>query len=276
MKQFRKLKMYIVMNDEGMLQQCMETLRNFEDISLLGFSVDPEEGRRRVQQLVPDLLLTEMFMPRLDGITLALQCQEKMGQSAPYLMFCYRFLPETVYLLQRTKLLSVHMFPVANEVLELQFRQAFICCRSMGKNKSIDVDQQIRAEHFGVESYRTISSSAEERMEYIVSYELSRLGFLHKYLGYQYLQTAIVHILCGKESVQHMMQLYQNVGKLYATSPQNVEKNIRVVIAAAWKNGNEKVWGSLYHKDASYAGKTPSNGSFLHQIEQQIKRDYFW
>lgn len=289
MEQYRKLKIYVVMNDEGMLQQCIDVLRRFDDVSMVGFTLESQKALKRIGVLIPDLVLVEMFMPRLDGITLALQCQEKFGVDAPGFMFVYRVLPDTVHFLQQVHVASMHMFPVSNDLLEIQFRHAFLCQRSrqienrnfLGQSfgfgeqqgqEMLVVDREVEPARYRKE----LCAFSEDRLLKIIDYELDCLGFRRTLLGYQYLTCALNMLFINNELENKMMKLYIRVARQYGVTWQSVEKNMRKAIDTAWKYGRDRVWESLYSGSVKRTGKSPSNSSFLYQLQQQIKRDYFW
>ncbi len=99
---------------------------------------------------------------------------------------------------------------------------------------------------------------------------LDRLGISTKYKGYRMLASAIGIAVENEEAILLVTKLiYPEVARRFGVSGANVDKNIRVAIAAFWNNGNRE----LYNKIVGYQiTRKPSNAEFIAAIASYIIR----
>jgi two-component system response regulator (stage 0 sporulation protein A) len=73
--------------------------------------------------------------------------------------------------------------------------------------------------------------------------ELLRFGATPEYVGYRYLVTAILKCIDDEKLLYAITtRLYKEIAEQYGTTPANVERGIRTVIASLWlENDAEKL-----------------------------------
>ena len=100
---------------------------------------------------------------------------------------------------------------------------------------------------------------------------LDRLGISTKYKGYRMLASAIEIAVENEEAILLVTKrIYPEVAKRFGVTSSNVDKNIRVAIAAFWNGGNRE----LYNKIVGYEiTQRPSNADFIAMIASYIIRN---
>lgn len=87
---------------------------------------------------------------------------------------------------------------------------------------------------------------------------LLELGFHTNHLGYKYLKAAIL-ILYRNPEAGYFKEICPAVARMYNTTWERVEKDIRYTIAEAWKKRDEAIWHRYFQ--ASRGGRIPSQTS---------------
>lgn len=72
----------LVVDDEGHAREVVGLALEVAGFEVL-FAVDGREGLERTLQELPDLVLTDIHMPRMDGNDLAREVVNRMGRTAP-------------------------------------------------------------------------------------------------------------------------------------------------------------------------------------------------
>ena len=90
---------------------------------------------------------------------------------------------------------------------------------------------------------------------------MRELGINGTYLGFHYLVDAVNFV---NEDENYLIslcsRLYPAIAKRHRTSPENVERNIRTVIAVCWKRGNRSRLNKMFGHTLR---QKPSSGEFI-------------
>lgn len=81
--------------------------------------------------------------------------------------------------------------------------------------------------------------------EYAAHKLLRDLGANGGYLGFYYAASAIVLVMKKEEKFYQCKWLYNEVAKLYQTTPFCVERNIRTLVDSIWRDGNRKLLNEI-------------------------------
>lgn len=89
---------------------------------------------------------------------------------------------------------------------------------------------------------------------------LRKLGANGSYLGFYYTASAIEIVIESHATIYQYKWLYNEVAKLYHTTPFCVERDIRTIVDLIWNHGNREFLSELipYPKDTK-----PKNGQFI-------------
>lgn len=89
---------------------------------------------------------------------------------------------------------------------------------------------------------------------------LRHLGANGGYLGFYYTASAIDIVMQSEDSIYQCKWLYNEVAKLYDTTPFCVERNIRTLVDTIWNYGNR----TLLKEIIPYPpGVKPKNAQFI-------------
>ena len=227
-------------------------------IELVGIAADGLEALDMVSQLRPDLLLTELVLPKLDGLELL------------------RRLPETGV---RCRCIVLSGF-INNKVIA--------DCAARGADyfmpKPCDLGallERVRQLADGEEEELPLEgidcrpaarvSRQEADLEAVVTDIIHEIGVPAHIKGYQYLREAIILTIQDMDVINAVTKvLYPEVAKRFATTPSRVERAIRHAIEVAWDRGDIEVLQKYFGYTVSNIKGKPTNSEFIAMIADSL------
>ena len=202
-------------------------------------------GKRALEALKqepPDLLILDLLLPEVDGITLL--------QDALDAGIC-------PVVLATSSLLSPYIVETAAN-LGVAYLLQKPCSLKAAVSRVNDLARTI---------HRTDSYSPNPRTQ--VSNMLSSLSFSTRHRGYSYLREAI---LLAKDDplISITKDLYPTVASMFKCDPVQVERSIRTAIESAWKKRDNQVWMQYFQPEQISAAHRPSNGQFISRLADRL------
>ena len=216
-----KVRILIADSDAQFTQRVTAHLQSFPDIELIGVEATGQDALRRLRSARVDLLLFDLILPGLDGISL-LRCANEL-RNPPATLCCTRFYSDVAMEAARNYGASYVIF----KPLDLtSLHASIITCAQTHKNIS-----ELRR--------RSISDAADNTMlgaqirNFIVS-----LGVPSKLIGCGYLAEAV---RLAREDVSLTRNLsrgiYLEISRSMNTTPTRIERCIRNAISMAYQTG---------------------------------------
>ena len=222
-----------VLEEAGMTVVCTER----DGRTLLG----------KIESEHPDVVLADLFMPRLDGIGVMKSFEGRSG--APLFVILSNF---TSPALEREVMSSgAAYFMVAPfEAKELAGRIR----RLAGAGVS------------------AAARGGEEPLEIQVTEILHQIGVPAHIKGYHYLRDSILMAVRTPEIINAVTkQLYPSVAKEYDTTPSRVERAIRHAIEVAWDRGDVDVLTGYFGYTIHNTRGKPTNSEFIAMISDRLR-----
>ncbi len=205
---------------------------------------DGMEALELLQSFQPDILVMELMLPQLDGLTLLQQA--KQGGFQP-----------------KTLVVSRYFSPYVTAALGRL--QADYC---MTKPCSIQA-LVCRIADFAAEAAPAATTAAPEDW---VSGVLLQLGIGAHLDGFTYLKLAIPHFrLDTSQSITK--ELYTFVADACGKESRQIERSIRSAIDGAWKRRSDRVWSAYFTPGPDGTVPKPSNGRFIAHMAQLLAQE---
>ena len=235
-----------------------ELLERERDMEVIGSTGDGLEAQELIQSQRPDVVLLDLVLARLDGLSL-LQRLSRDGL--------------------RTHVIVLSGFVNSKVVMD---------CASLGADyfmpkpcDSAVVLSHIRqvmglsSENLGTESVdcgavwdRAVRGPDLEGMVTDVIHEI---GVPAHIKGYQYLREAIILTINDMEMINAVTKvLYPEVAKKFDTTPSRVERAIRHAIEVAWDRGDIEVLQKYFGYTVSNIKGKPTNSEFIAMIADNL------
>ncbi|MCI8295225.1 MAG: sporulation transcription factor Spo0A [Lachnospiraceae bacterium] len=248
----------------GKLQEILESEKGF---SVVGKAENGEDAYNMIVKTTPDVVLLDVIMPRLDGISVMEKVRkDNTLKKMPAFIMVTAAGSENV---------TADAFRVgANYYIMKPFSRDVIVdkVKRVGRIKERSKD---RAEKRTVKPYVDKEEYMEQNLENDVTHMLHEIGIPAHIKGYQYLRDAIILSVEDHEMLSSVTKiLYPAIAKKHQTTASRVERAIRHAIEVAWSRGHLETLNELFGYTVSTGRGKPTNSEFIALIADKIRLDY--
>jgi two-component system response regulator (stage 0 sporulation protein A) len=224
------------------------------DMDVVGSAPDGLSALDCVREKKPDVVLTDLVLPKLDGLGLLRRLSEL--DVRPGVIVISSFVTDRVMTLCSD--LGAYYFlskPCDNAAV-------------IGYIRSCRGERHTAPELFipapGKKHY-------DLGLEGVVTDILHEIGVPAHIKGYQYLREAIIMVIGNLDAINAVTKvLYPGVAKKYATTPSRVERAIRHAIEVAWDRGDIEVLQRFFGYTVSNIKGKPTNSEFIAMIADSL------
>lgn len=247
-----RIKVLLADDDRGFCTALEQELAADADIEILGSCDSGNQLRDRIRELAPDVVIMELTLPDVYGLTLLRELKENPPEKIPTVFVVTGF--------------------VSTEV-------AAECC-SMGVSFMMRKPVDLKALHERVKQYGgrknaingvRISDGSVE-IELKVTNIIHQIGVPAHIKGYQYLREAIIMTINDMEAINAITKvLYPSVAKKFHTTSSRVERAIRHAIEVAWDRGDVDVLQEYFGFTVSGSKGKPTNSEFISMVADKLR-----
>ena len=241
----RKTVLLADTNEEYRAMLCAE-MEKTEDLTVVGSTGNGLEALQLIGQLKPDLVLMDVVLPELDGLSV-LRRLRTQNQKEPKIIFLSAFYGDQV--LAETARLGVSYFlpkPCATNALLERIRSVF---------------QEQPAQPQGEDA----------ALKNAVTAVIHEIGVPAHIKGYQYLREAIMIAVRDMDVINAVTKvLYPEVASRFDTTPSRVERAIRHAIEVAWDRGDLETLQKYFGYTVSNTKGKPTNSEFIAMIADRL------
>lgn len=240
------IKVILADANENFRAMLQETIENAGEFDVVGSTGDGAEAWSLIEQERPQLVVTDVVLPGLDGFALL----ERMAKlpMPPKTILVSAFYREQLVMQAMEQGVAFFMAkPCEPESLLERMRQA------------ARVEEAAEEDH----------SVALERLVTSIIHEV---GVPAHIKGYQYVREAIVIAVQDMEVINAVTKvLYPEVARRYNTTPSRVERAVRHAIETAWDRGDLETLQRYFGYTVSNTKGKPTNSEFIAMIADRIR-----
>ncbi len=260
-----KLNVAIADDNERILQLIDNCLAKEEDMLVVCRAKNGEEIYEQIKQKQPDVVLLDIIMPKMDGLTVIDKVnKDESIQKRPAFIIMSAIGQETIT--EDAFSLGVNYYimkPFDQEMIVNRIRHIK---SSMGK-KLHDTRK--------VHAYENQNEYLERNLESDVTNMIHEIGVPAHIKGYQYLRDAIIMVISDMDMLNSVTKvLYPSIAKKNHTTASRVERAIRHAIEVAWSRGKMDTIDSLFGYTVSTGKGKPTNSEFIALIADKIRLEY--
>lgn len=203
---------------------------------------DGKEALNLLRSFKPDILILDLMLPELDGISLLQSVIQ--DDVSPVVLATSRFIND--YVLEAAGKLGVGYLirkPCDIRAIAARIADLSRCSRSV--------------------------TTCQPDSRYHVSNLLLSLGVPPKRAGYRYLREAIP-IMARNPDLPVTKELYPAIGALCQIDGNNVERSIRSAIHAAWEHRDDRIWQLYFPPDSTGYIPRPTNAAFILRLADSL------
>ncbi len=253
-----KTRIVIADANRDFCRKLSELMQSDSKLNVVGTAADGIEALEKVKNLRPDLLLTDIVLPQVDGFSLIRRIRES-GINCRVIVLSALITDKVVQ--SCTELGVDYYIPKPCD------------SRSLINNiKCIANDDELLADYAGVDLRRPGRfSSGEQDLESTVTDVIHEIGVPAHIKGYQYLREAIILTINDIEMINAVTKvLYPTVAKKFNTTPSRVERAIRHAIEVAWDRGDIETLQKFFGYTVSNVKGKPTNSEFIAMIADNL------
>ena len=247
-------------------QKILDVLENIismdKELNLVGKAKNGEEMCQIIKDRQPDVVLLDLIMPKMDGLTVMEQVnQDNSVNKRPYFIVITAVGQERITEDAFNRGANYYvMKPFNNDMLLDRIKSV----RKMFRN------YEKKSENGKMEG-----TAGAEDLESRVTNMLHEIGIPAHIKGYHYLRDAIIMAVKDMDVLNAITKiLYPTVAKKYQTTSSRVERAIRHAIEVAWSRGKLDTLDELFGYTVSTGKGKPTNSEFIALIADTIQLEY--
>lgn len=257
-----KLNVVVADDNERIVSLLSDILSTDEDIAVVGKAKNGEEAYEMIKKQKPDVVLLDIIMPKLDGLTV----MDKINRDStldkhPAFVVMSAVGQETIT--EDAFNLGANYYimkPFDHDTLLYRMKQL------KGGTQPARVKNNVGSK---------IKMSAEEAMkelEVTVTQFIHDVGVPAHIKGYQYLRDAIMMTVNDQEMLGAITKiLYPEIAKKHKTTSSRVERAIRHAIEVAWNRGHLETIEEMFGYTINACKGKPTNSEFIALIADKIR-----
>ena len=230
---------------DGNEEFCAHVKRRLEQVSgyeIVGTAADGQRAVELMRAAKPDVLVLDLMLSKLDGITVLKRAREM--DKPPAALVLTGFMTE--YVAGMAASLGVQYF----------------------MTKPCELDAVAERIH----EMTAIDGRQEVNIEAMVTSIIHEIGVPAHIKGYQYLREAIMIAVQDMDVINAITKvLYPQVAKTFATTPSRVERAIRHAIEVAWDRGDLETLQRFFGYTVSNTKGKPTNSEFIALIADKLQ-----
>ena len=245
------LRVLAVDSGEDFCRLFTEAVGAESDMELVGVAGNGAEALRLCAELKPDVVVTELVLPVLDGLSL-LEALRDMDEP-PATIVVSGFYNERIAA-SCAALGALYFMPKPCEVSTILSRIRIAA--STTKSAADPV---------------ALATPHEPSMEAQITDIIHEIGVPAHIKGYQYLREAILITVNDMDTINAVTKvLYPAVAKKFSTTPSRVERAIRHAIEVAWDRGDIETLQRFFGYTVSNLKGKPTNSEFIAMIADRL------
>lgn len=241
----QKTRVLIADSDKEFAASLQGAFEKNPALELVGTALNGRQALELAEQLHPDLLLIDLVLPEVDGLTVVQRLQDSgIG----------------------VVVLSAFSSNDSN-ALCAQMNVRYVM------RKPIEIDVLLdRLLHSKRAAALPAAGDEELALEIKVTEVIHQIGVPAHIKGYQYLRDAIMMAVHDMEAVGAITKiLYPSIAKKYHTTSSRVERAIRHAIEVAWDRGDLETLQSYFGYTVSGIKGKPTNSEFISMIADRLR-----
>jgi len=260
-----KLNIAIADDNERMRDLLDEIISRDQELEIVGKASNGEEAYQLIRTKHPDVVLLDLVMPKLDGLSVMEKVNKDREISKhPSFIVISAIGQEKVTENAFAKGADYYiMKPFDNDMIIERIKQMKHAAK---KNTSIFKSD---GGNKGKETY------PDYDLETDVTNMIHEIGVPAHIKGYQYLRDAIIMSVKDMDMLNSITKiLYPTIAKRHHTTSSRVERAIRHAIEVAWSRGKMDTIDELFGYTVSTGKGKPTNSEFIALIADKIRLEY--
>ena len=261
-----KFKIVIADDNERMLQLLEDIVKTDKDMQVVGKADNGEACLKIIRQEQPDVVLLDIVMPKLDGLTVMekVHSDSKITKKPSFIVIT-----------------ATGQEGITEDALNLGAN--YYIMKPFDNNTLLNRIRYIKTNSgrhpAGGNSSRQASDEKEKELRASMEDDVTRMihdvGVPAHIKGYQYLRDSIIMAVEDPDILNSVTKvLYPDIAKKYDTTSSRVERAIRHAIEVAFSRGKIEMIEDLFGYTINGGKGKPTNSEFIALISDKIRLMY--
>ncbi len=245
-----KIRVLLADDDTEFCARMSAVLDSADDFELVGIAENGEKALSAVNELRPDVLIIELMLPVMDGMSVLSRLHEQDGPHPAVMVFSAFASPQIG---AECAALGVDLF------LRKPMEPQAVC-------------ERLRLWRTG--QLRAVKAEESMALELRVTEVIHQVGVPAHIKGYQFLRDAILMTMENQDYINSVTKrLYPEIAKRNGTTASRVERAIRHAIEVAWDRGDVDTLNSYFGYTIHNLRGKPTNSEFIAMIADKMRLD---
>ncbi len=249
----KEIKIIVADDNRNLCQMLQDYLQGQENLNVVGMANNGLEAWELIQTQEPDLIILDIVMPNLDGLSVLERINARTTMTRPKIIMLTAFMQES--LTHEAMMLGVDYFILKPFDLDILNKRIHFLTQNMPASIPIQLPTASPI-------VTTVGSGFNLFSE--VTSIMHQIGIPAHVKGYQYIREAIMMVV---EDVSLLgavtKELYPGVAKKNNTAPSRVERGIRHAIELSWERGNIDMLKRIFGYSMNIERQKPTNSEFI-------------
>ena len=255
-----KTKIILADASKEQIQNLSNFFENIDNIEIIAKCNDGAQLLNVLKSIKPDILILDIFMPKLDGIKVL----EELSYNKNSYKIPSNIIVTTAFsnnrVMQKCSELGVEYYIIKpfdpNYLFEKINEVRNIVKKTHSKESNADIILKNDVTDISTE----------------ITLLLHDIGIPAHIRGYQYIREAILLVYNDIEILNSITKgLYPTIALRYKTTASRVERAIRHAIEIAWVRGNIETITKIFSYTISYNKAKPTNSEFIAMIADKLR-----
>ena len=250
----RCINILLADSNQALIDDLTKLLEAQEGFHVVGAATDGQQAVELVRKLQPDLLVLDLMLSKLDGISVLKAANELEKR------------PVSV-------VLAAYSSDYVNTTLA-ELGTEYVIRRPCELRAVVDRLRELRIALFdrGAASGQRVGAASDINVEAMVTSIIHEIGVPAHIKGYQYMREAIMIAVQDMDAINSITKvLYPRVAKTFQTTSSRVERAIRHAIEVAWDRGDIETLQRFFGYTVSNAKGKPTNSEFIALIADKLQ-----
>jgi len=253
------ISVLIVDDNRELVQMMKDYFEQVPDIEIIGVAFDGNDCLNKLESLEPDVIILDIIMPHMDGLTVLSHINEK-GITAEVIMLTAFGQEEITRKAVQMGASYFMLKPFDMDILANEIRQV------------VKKDERMIP---SIPKRREETTTPVRDLDAEITDIIHEIGVPAHIKGYMYLRKGISMVYHDIELLGSITKvLYPDIAKHYNTTASRVERAIRHAIEVAWTRGNIDAISALFGYTINVSKAKPTNSEFIAMIADKLRLEH--
>lgn len=250
----------LVADDNKEFNGLLTTYLSMEnDFEVIGSAYNGKEVLEIMKEEVPDVVILDIIMPHLDGISVLEAMAAMEFKKRPHVIMLSAFGHENI----------------TRKAVELG--AAYYILKPFNMETLAERIRQLNGAALSASAVQTVPAAAKKSnrrlpLEEEVTEILHQIGIPAHIKGYLYLREAIVMVVEEIDLLGSVTKiLYPGIAQRFSTTPSRVERAIRHAIEVAWSRNNIDIIKKFFGYTIKTEKGKPTNSEFIAMMADRLR-----